>query len=60
MYDTRRMIPREFNMEQLICIVQKSIIKLDAIFQSDLVTYIQDFIQGIPTDFSWLPQDFEI
>ncbi len=27
----------EFNMEQLICIVQKSIIRLDAIFESNLV-----------------------
>jgi hypothetical protein len=31
------MILREFNMEQLICSVQKSLIRLDAIFESDLV-----------------------
>ncbi len=32
-----RMILWEFNMEQLICIVQKSLIRLGAIFESDLV-----------------------
>ncbi len=31
------MILREFNMEQLICIVQKSLIRIDAIFESNLV-----------------------
>jgi hypothetical protein len=33
----RRMVLQEFNMEQLIRIVQKSIIKLDAMFEGNLV-----------------------
>ena len=37
-YGIWRMILQEFNMEQLICIVQKSAIKLSSIFESDLKT----------------------
>ena len=37
-YGLWRMIQQEFNMKQLIRIFQKSIIKLQVIFESDLVT----------------------
>jgi hypothetical protein len=36
-YGMWRMMLREFNVEQLICIVQKSMIKLDCIFASSLL-----------------------
>jgi len=38
MFGMYRMILREFNTEQVIRIVQKSIIKLDAVFESNLAT----------------------
>lgn len=42
------MILREFNMEQLICIVQKAIIKKNAIFESDFDALKSNAMKGYP------------
>ena len=52
-YGAWRMLLREFNMEQLLRIVEKSKIKLDAIFESGLVTsrsktYFKGYQQTYP------------
>ena len=44
-----RMILREFNMEQLIRIVQKAIIKNDAMFESDFDALRSNSMKGYPS-----------
>ncbi len=44
-----RMILQEFNMEQLICIVQKAIIKNEALFESNFDAFRSNAMKGYPS-----------
>jgi hypothetical protein len=48
-YGLWRMILREFNMEQLIHIVQKAIIKNDAMFESNFDAFRSNTMKGYPS-----------
>ncbi len=48
-YGLWRMILREFNMEQLIRIVQKAIVKNDAMFESNFDAFRSNTMKGYPS-----------
>ena len=48
-YGLWHMILHEFNMEQLICIVQKEIVKNDAMFESNFDAFRSSTMKGYPS-----------